>query len=241
MSADALSFALALVLACALPGSVWAGGGQGDVPPGSAPPGAEAAPPGPDGACAGEIAARLQTRFGEASQLSARFEQRSESTAYPEPQRSSGAVEFAKPGKMRWEYEKPQASLVVSDGETMWIVDPEAKEVQRLPVDQGFLSGTPLHVLLNGGVLEDAFELSAEGCSTGPVTLRLVPREAATYESLELLVDAASGDVRQTRLADLLGTVTTVDLSELQVDPGLGPERFVYVPSPDERVLELAN
>ena len=47
---------------------------------------------------------------------------------------ASGEVVFAKPGKMRWTYESPEPSLVVSDGATLWIYDPKAREVQKLPL-----------------------------------------------------------------------------------------------------------
>jgi len=55
-----------------------------------------------------------------------------------------GRVVFAKPGRMRWVYESPEPSLVVSDGETLWIYDPAAREAQRLPVTQGYLTGAAL-------------------------------------------------------------------------------------------------
>ena len=57
------------------------------------------------------------------------------------PRRRAGAVEFAKPGKMRWSYEAPEPSLVVSDGETLWIYDPTRDEVAEAAGRRGLPLG----------------------------------------------------------------------------------------------------
>ena len=45
------------------------------------------------------------------------------------PQQSSGVVAIARPGKLRWEIQKPFPQLVVGDGEKIWIHDPELQQV----------------------------------------------------------------------------------------------------------------
>jgi outer membrane lipoprotein-sorting protein len=93
--------------------------------------------------CAKEIAARVQARYDGVEDIEARFTQRSQSVALGRAAQAfeaSGVAVFAKPGRMRWSYETPEPSLVVSDGRTLWIYDPAAREVQEFPVGAGFLS-----------------------------------------------------------------------------------------------------
>jgi len=192
------------------------------------------------GDCSAAVAARVQARYDGVQDLAAHFRQRTLSPALSQTQVATGTVVFAKPGKMRWTYETPEPSIVVSDGHTLWMVDPEFKEVQVLPVGEGFLSGTAIDFLLGEGRIDEAFVVSARGCAEPIVDLHLVPREEATYAYLELRVDARSGDLRGTALEDLLGNHTEVWLDDVRTNQAPSPDAFVYVPSEEERVLRLA-
>lgn len=190
--------------------------------------------------CAREIAARVQARYDGVQDLEARFTQKSRSVAFGgagQEMEASGVALFAKPGRMRWTYEKPEPSLVVSDGRTLWIYDPTAREVQEFPVGEGFLSGTAVQFLLGEGRILDAFEVRAESCSGESVRLFLKPRKESSYELLELVVSPTSGDVRGTAVVDLFGNRTDVAFESLQVNRRPDPARFRFVPEPGVRVL----
>jgi outer membrane lipoprotein carrier protein len=192
------------------------------------------------GDCAGAVSDRVQARYDGIDDLEARFTQRSKSVAFSgagQEMKASGVAAFAKPGRMRWSYETPEPSLVVSDGETLWIYDPTAREVQEFPVGQGFLSGTAVSFLLGEGRIRDTFEVRAEGCGEPAVRLFLQPHEDATYERLELLVDAAGGDVRETAVVDLFGNRTEVAFEALRTNLSPAPETFRFTPGPEDRVL----
>jgi outer membrane lipoprotein carrier protein len=190
--------------------------------------------------CSRAVAGRVQARYEGVEDLEARFTQRSRSVAFggaPQTMQASGVALFAKPGRMRWTYEEPEPSLVVSDGQMLWIYDPTAREAQEFPVGQGFLSGTVVQFLLGEGRILDSFEVRAEGCGGREVRLLLRPREEASYESLELLVVPTSGDVRSTAVVDLFGNRTDVEFGSLRVNQRPPPERFRFVPEPGVRML----
>ena len=195
-----------------------------------------------DGAqdCVREVVSRVQARYEGVQDLEARFVQTSRSVAFggaPQTMQASGVALFAKPGRMRWTYEEPEPSLVVSDGETLWIYDPVAREAQELPVGQGFLSGTAVQFLLGEGRILESFDVRAEGCGGGEVRLFLKPREEASYESLELRVDPTSGDVRATAVVDLFGNRTDVEFASLRANQRPDPARFRFEAEPGVRVL----
>jgi outer membrane lipoprotein carrier protein len=193
--------------------------------------------------CAREVAGRVQARYEGVRDLEARFTQKSRSVAFAgagQEMRASGVALFAKPGRMRWTYQEPEPSVVVSDGKTLWIYDPVAKEAQEFPVGEGFLSGTAVQFLLGEGDILGAFEVAAQGCGTPAVRLLLRPRVEASYESLELLVAPATGDVRETAVVDLFGNRTEVVFESLRSNLGLDPAQFRFEPGPDVRVLRAA-
>ena len=192
--------------------------------------------------CAVDLARRVQRRYEGIRDLRARFAQRSFSVAFGEQGGASearGEVVFAKPGRMRWTYESPEPSLVVSDGETLWIHDPNAGEVQVMDVGQGFLSGTAIQFLLGEGDLLEAFEVEAEGCGEERVELVLRPRAEATYERLTLEVDRDTGMVRATSVHDLFGNRTRVAFEDLRTNTDPPAARFRFEPPEGTRVLEL--
>ena len=131
--------------------------------------------------------ARMQSRYDGIEDLSAVFTQTSESVvlAGSSPQealKSAGNVVLAKPGRMRWSYQEPDPSLVVSNGDVLWIYDVAAKQVTRASVGRGYLAGAALQFLLGEGRLRDLFEVEEMACSSGGVELELSPKNPASYE-----------------------------------------------------------
>ncbi|RIL07750.1 MAG: hypothetical protein DCC71_01955 [Proteobacteria bacterium] len=197
-----------------------------------------------DGACAAELAARVQRRYEGVRDLRGRFEQRTERASLGAA--PSGALEargealFAKPGKMRWVYEAPEPGLVVSDGETLWIHDERAREVQRLPFGPGQLSAAGVQFLLGEGKLTEEFSVRAKACGEPTVVLELSPKRDAQYERIDLHVDAASAKVRETTVVDLFGNRTNVRFDELRENTGPDPKLFRYEAADGIRVIDVA-
>ena len=159
---------------------------------------AGAANPSADCGDADAALARLQARYDEIQDLSAVFTQISESVvlAGTSPQGSSksgGQVILAKPGRMRWSYSKPDASVVVSDGNVLWIYDVVAQQVTRASVGRGYLAGAALQFLLGEGRLQDSFVVKEVACSADGLELELRPRSPASYERIRATVGQGIG------------------------------------------------
>jgi outer membrane lipoprotein carrier protein len=180
----------------------------------------------------GESTARMiQSRYEGIRDVHAKFEQTNESATFagqplmsPEPK--SGRVVFAKPGKMRWSYLTPEPSIVVSDGQILWIYDVAGESITRLAVTTGFLSGAALHFLLGDGQILESFEVEATDCTEDRITLDLVPREEATYERIGLVADSASGDIVATSVLDPFGNLTKIRFSEIEINRDPKAETF---------------
>jgi outer membrane lipoprotein carrier protein len=211
-----------------------------ETPPAKTPQ--PSAPTAPAGACADTVVDRVQARYDGLRALRARFEQVSRNVALggagePEAAPSRGRVEFAKPGRMRWEYETPTPSLVVSDGKKLWLYDATAKEVQVLDVEQGFLSAAAIQFLLGAGRLRESFEVKARRCEPQRAELELRPRAEASYERIDLAVDPTSGWIRETTVVDLLGNETRVRFEDIETGAPPDDARFRFEPGPGDRVL----
>jgi len=194
--------------------------------------------------CVERATSAVQKRYEGVSDLSARFEQSTRAvgvgTAAGPATTSRGRVLLAKPGKMRWTYEEPDQSLVISDGDTLWLFDPSFGEAQKLPAGGGYMTGAAAQFLLGAGDMQRDFEVSAVACDPTRVELQLIPREDASYEKLFLDVDPRSGDVRATRVVDLLGNVVNVAFTEMRFNTEPPDAEFRFEPPEGVRVIEIA-
>ncbi len=194
--------------------------------------------------CRDRAATAVQSRYEGVRDVSARFEQSTHAarfgTSPTSPAASRGRVTLAKPGKMRWTYEEPEPSLVVSDGKTVWIFDPAFGEVQKLPAAEGFLTGAAAQFLLGAGDMRRDFKVTAKSCDKAAAELELIPRQPATYEKLMLRVDPASGDVHQTRIVDLLGNTVVVEFRDQRFNLNPGESEFRFEVPDGVKVIEIS-
>src|SRR5438445_9307435 len=106
--------------------------------------------------------ARLQSRYETTRTLTADFRQSVESPTLASPLESHGTLAFEKPNRMRWDYAAPDPQLIVGDGETLWIYQPEDKQVIKAPLAQVFRAQTPVSFLAGLGRVERDFEATLE-------------------------------------------------------------------------------
>ena len=193
--------------------------------------------------CATEVAKSVQRYYQDLRNLQAHFEQQTKAVSMglggaSQAMTMQGQVAFAKPGKMRWSYEKPEPSVVVSNGESLWIYDPVGQEAQHLPVDAGFLSGAAIQFLFGQGDLLLEFDIHALGCGE-LAHLKLIPKKDASYERLELWAKRETGAIENSLIVDLLGNETLVRFEKVQLNAELAGDLFDFVPPKGTEVIEL--
>lgn len=198
-----------------------------------------------DSSCAEAVASRVQAYYDRIRDLEAGFEQTTHSVTMGSAplgssESSEGRVVFAKPGKMRWSYERPEPSLLVSDGTTVWLYNPARKEASRLPVAEGYLTGAALQFLLGEGKLLEEFAAAARGCGSGKVELELVPLKPASYERLNLVAVEDTGEITSTSVVDLFGNETRISFHGLRVNLDPPPDTFVFEVPPGVEVIDVA-
>ncbi len=190
--------------------------------------------------------ALIQGRYDAIQDLSAEFEQRTQSGvlagALPESTDvSRGTVLFAKPGRMRWSYLEPDASFVISNGEILWVYDVDAAEATRFRLEEGYLAGAALQFLFGAARLAETFNASTLNCGPGGIEVQLLPREDASYERLSLVVEPESGEVSSTSIVDLFGNRTTIRFSGIVLNQSPSPEEFVFSRPSGVEVLDLSE
>lgn len=144
------------------------------------------------------------------------------------PQKSSGVVTISRPGKLRWEIEKPYPQLVVGNGVKIWIYDPELEQVTVRKAGQA-IGGSPAALLAGNNELEKNFTLSEAGEADGLSWVDAVAKaNDSGFEKIRLGFDGA--DLRAMTLNDNFGQTTVIQFSQLERNLNLPAATFNFVP-----------
>jgi outer membrane lipoprotein carrier protein len=143
-------------------------------------------------------------------------------------QQASGTMEFARPGRFRWEYAKPYEQTIVGDGSRLWIYDKDLNQVTVRKLDQA-LGASPAALLAGSNEIEKSYALRAAGSEGGLDWLEAVPRTKDTaFESIRL--GLGKGGLEAMQLSDQFGQKTIIKFSDLQRNVKLPPETFRFTP-----------
>ena len=143
-------------------------------------------------------------------------------------QKSSGTMQFFRPGKFRWTYEKPYAQLIVGDGEKLWVYDPELNQVTVKKLDQA-LGASPAALLAGSNEIEKSFRLKDDGARDGLEWLQALPKtQDSAFESVRMGFNQSGLEVMELR--DHFGQTTVLHFLDLERNPRLNPELFKFTP-----------
>jgi len=151
-------------------------------------------------------------------------------------QSASGTMQFERPGKFRWFYQKPYEQLIVGDGEKFWLLDIELNQVTVKKLDTA-LGSSPAALLAGSNEIERSFILKDSGERDGLDWLLAAPKTQDTSFEKILMAFNAQSDLVIMELYDALGQKTVLRFSNLQRNPQLSPQLFKFVPPKGADVL----
>ena len=182
-------------------------------------------------------ARRLEERLAGVKAVEADFSQTIDTPALPEPQVESGRMFLERPGRMRWEYTRPQGKLAVADGRDSWLWLPEDRVAITAPIGGTERDSGVSLLMQDRPDLIGRFTVDwAPGLKGAPRPLRLRPREAGgPYDALLVIVDD-TGFPRELIVIDPLGGRLTYRFANLRFSNRLDPALFVFSPPPGATV-----
>ena len=137
---------------------------------------------------------------------------------------AEGVIYLRRPGRLRVEYAPPVPVLIVGDGLLLHYHDKELGQI-----NDWFIFDTPL-----GALTRETFRFGQDLVVTafaersGLIAITLVQRDDVGAGSLTLIFDDDPLTLRQWRVTDAQGLVTTVTLHHLRTNIRLRPTLFVF-------------
>lgn len=159
-----------------------------------------------------EIAARVQKVYDNEQCLSSDFIQIYRSGTSGKTIEETGKLVIKKPGKMRWDYLKPEKKLYVSDGTTVYWYVAEDRQVTKINLEDADQEQAQILFLTGRGNLVKDFEISntEEIAPLHPQSfmLRLKPKKEQDFDYLILEVNPRDYYVERILTFDPLGNMT---------------------------------
>jgi outer membrane lipoprotein carrier protein len=193
----------------------------------------------------GAVVAKMQTLYNGTRDLKGKFKQVYSDRLYERTRTSYGYLFVKKPGKMRWNYVKPEKKAFISDGKVLWVWEPEAKQAFRNPLDASTLS-TGVTFLLGSGDLSEEFDIRYAGPQdklqrANQIVLRLDPKQpTAQYDHLLFVLRPEDHVVTESMVVSRHSTNHLI-YSQLKFNTRLGDRRFRFDPPADTRVIDSSK
>lgn len=143
--------------------------------------------------------------------------------AAPNGDISEGTVYLSRPGRLRLEYDPPSPILVVTHGTFLVYYDKSLNQTSYVDVDS-----TPAGVLVKAKVKLDQDDLQVTKVSRkdGLVLITVTKRDEASQGAITLIFTEEPFQLRQWKVLDQQGQITTVTLSDAH--PGVSLDKALF-------------
>lgn len=170
--------------------------------------------------------AQLKTFLTNTKNLTANFKQVAFDEAGKEKQTSYGVFNLSRPGKFRWNYQKPFLQEIVSNAGKVWFYDADLEQVTIKKLDKS-MGSTPALLLTGDVEIEKEFSIEKQGDDEGLQWIKLVPKNPESNFKY-VLIGLNEGSLAGMELNDNFGQLTRIYFSEVNTNPQFKADEFVF-------------
>jgi outer membrane lipoprotein carrier protein len=143
--------------------------------------------------------------------------------------KGTGTVAFKRPGRMRWALKNDEEQVIIADGSTLWVYQPEEQQVLKSPFQSAFRSSSPISFLTGVGRIDRDFAVTLDGKEEGRLYLLLVPRaDEGEIGRMRLTIETSAFDIIGAEIRDPLGNITKLVFTNLRRNLGLDDAFFRF-------------
>jgi outer membrane lipoprotein-sorting protein len=187
------------------------------------------------------ILERAAELYGEVESLCADFMQELAVPLLGEERTGRGRMCQAQPDRFAMRFSEPDGDAVIADGTWVWVYYPslDEKQVIKLPMTAGS-RGFDFHreFLENPATKYEATYEGREVLGGSDAhRIRLVPRTPVPYAAAVIWIDVADSTLRRVRVEEENGSVRTVTLENLELNPEVDSSWFTFTPPPGAVII----
>ena len=188
-----------------------------------------------------DILEGASARYDAAHALCANFVQHLSVPLLGEDKTGKGRLCQAQPNRFAMRFTDPPGDAVVVDGSWVWVYYPSLhpKQVMKFPMADA-PGGYDLHreFLSDPGSKYTLTYEKQESVGGHPChRIRLVPKQSASFQAAVVWVDVADSLLRQVRVESENGSVRTLTLADVVLNPDVPADFFTFTPPPGAEVI----
>jgi outer membrane lipoprotein carrier protein len=171
----------------------------------------------------------VETLYEGVTSIQADFVQLTRSIAMGTEDRQEGNMAVMRPSMMRWEFTAPDAALMVSDGEQMWIYSPA--EAQVIQYGVGASQGGVESLLSDLATIQENFNVAlvtVDGALPDHFALKLEPKTAQSFRSIVLELQEDSLTIGRVTIVDSFDNETILTLSSVVLNGSVDSAQFAF-------------
>ena len=191
---------------------------------------------------------QVQGKYNQTKDFTANFQQSTNIGSLGRSQKAHGRVYLKKPGMMRWEYEKPEEQLIVSNGKLLWIYDPSLNQVIEHSWDQVYASRVPTLFLAGLGHLQEDFQILSQSpppaarSQANAYWLKLIPKDRQlNLTELVLTINPKTFLIEESWAEDNFGNTTSLVFSDIKVNTGVSDAIFQFKPPKGAEMINASD
>lgn len=172
---------------------------------------------------------RLNNLLASFDSFRADFDQVSGSEDTRRMEESRGSLLLAKPNRFSWIALEPFPQTLISNGETLWIYDPDLEQATRRQVSENDTAVPAL--ILNGQVdeLEAQYQIRLLQEKDNNQLFELLPfDETSIFTRIRLLF--TDGLIKELQMEDSLGQRTSIQFTNQVINPSYTEDDFNFNP-----------
>jgi outer membrane lipoprotein carrier protein len=186
------------------------------------------------------ILGQLEKRY-TGSQFAAEFVQQSTVKSMEITDFASGQMYVRHPGMMRWEYEKPERQVIITDGKKLWIFRPQDNLVMVGGAPVFFRDGKGASFLSDIGLVRRKFDITLHKPAGEYFhELRLVPKERSlNIAEIRLSVTPRTYEIARITTVNDYGDDTRIEIVNPKFNANLAPSLFSFEIPPGADVQKI--
>ncbi|GHA24695.1 outer membrane lipoprotein chaperone LolA [Oceanisphaera arctica] len=169
--------------------------------------------------------AELQQKLASFDRFSARFSQQVFDEQGAPMQSAEGTMQLARPDRFRWHTVSPDESLIVSNGNDVWVYDPFVEQVSIAPLEQA-IQNTPFLLIAGGdGRRWQQYDVARKGADY--VVTSKDPGELISQFSLSF---DRNNRIKRFTVIESGGQRSEFTLKQVNTKPATGADTFTFTP-----------
>jgi len=169
----------------------------------------------------------LNALLNRIKNIEADFTQTIVNTKHQVLQKGKGRMMLERPGKFRWEMQKPNAQWIVTNGEKLWIYDPDLEQVTIRKLTRAAGEAPALLLSHTTIALAKDFEVRKIKAAANEEAYLLFPRDKSSALT-QIKFVFRKEDISRIELQDHLGNTTIIQFTNLKTPAAFSPNLFIF-------------